>query len=509
MGTRGCYFYRYRNLYFVYFRHYDSYPEGLGVEMLQCLRLPHAITEKQQELEEILDELDGQSLPQELDGDDSLMIFDQRSNSFGLDVEWIYGIDLDRNVFLVNGIPFYSLECLPEPEDFPEDVVNDFYDNLACAPDCPPEYKYKKPAAPVVDDSDLKTYRSLACTGSDAALSDLLGINDTLSTNEQVRVSVLEVMIGQYIYFTKPYPDISRLTYEFEFISNPNQLSDEDWLDVHSLVSLAFVPQMFDAPSMFVHPIEPSREEFIWAREDIVICLATHLDNERCLQASMSRLIKTILEQQDAPGDYFGVAFSVSHCAIVKVVKDAYTATFSHTTALHFLPSFFSESPSTPGITALARLGYRIDPALFVSVMKVWRDRRHIYCTKPFAQRINGAPPSVNSAALPVDLWQEIALYLDLRDVLVLGLVSKLCREAASLVLRYPHVLGHRLVAVSKEMPRSPLRAASFTAERAGTPTTVVVGQGASHASQTKFVYPLLYATSPITGFYISVSWLA
>lgn len=507
MGTRGCYFYRYRNLYFVYYRNSDSYPEGLGVEMLQCLRLPHAITEKQQELEEILDELDGQSLPQEFDGD-SLMIFDQRSNSFGLGVEWIYGIDLDRNVFLVNWVPFYSLECFPEPEDFPEDVVNDLYDNLACAPECPPEYKYKKPAAPVIDDSDLKTYRSLACTGPDAALSDLLGINDTLSTNEQVRVSVLEMMIAQCIYFTNPHPDISRLTYEFEFISNPNQLSDEEWLDGYFLVSLAFVPQMFDAPSMF-HPIKPSRKEFIWAREDTVICLATHLDNERCLQASMSRLIKTILEQRDAPGDYFGVAFSVSHCAIVKVVKEAYTATFSHTTALQFLPSFFSESPSTPGITALARLGYRIDPTLFVSVVKVWCDRRHIYCTKPFAQRINGAPPSVNSAALPVELWQEIALYLNLQGVLVLGLVSKLCRQAASSVLRYPHVLGHRLVAVSKEMPRSPLRAASFTAERAGTPTTVVVGQGASHASRTKFVYPLLYATSPGVGFNIPVSWLA
>lgn len=450
----------------------------------------------------MLDELDGQSLPQEFDG---LIIFDQRPNYDKMDVSWIYGIDLNRNVFLVNGAPFYSLECLPEPEDFPEDVVDDLYDNLACAPECPPEYKYKRPAAPVVDDSDLKTYRSLACTGPDAAVSDLLGINDTLSTNEQVRVSVLETMIGQCIYST--HSDISQLTYEFEFISNHNQLTDEEWLAGCSLVSLAFVPQMFDVPFIFAHPTQPSRKEFIWAREDTVICLATHLDNERCLQASMSRLIKAILEQRDAPGDYFGVAFSVSHCAIVKVVKNAHTATFSHTAALQFLPSFFSESPSTPGITALARLGYRIDPALFVSVMKVWRDRRHICYTKSFAQRINGAPPSVNSAALPVELWQEIAFYLGLRDVLVLGLVSKLCREAASVVLRYPHVLGHRLVAVSKEMPRSPLRAASFTAERAGTPTTVFVGQDASRASEIKFVYPLLYATSPDTGFDLPVSW--
>lgn len=504
MGTPGCYVYRYRNMYFAYYRRYDSYPEGLGVEMLQCLRLPHAITKKQQELEEMLDELDGQSLPQEFD---DLIIYDQQSNfdDMGkplMDVSWIYGIDLDHNVFRVNGIPFYSLEFLPEPEDFPEHVVNDFYDNLACAPECPPKYKYKRPAAPVVDDSDLKIYGSLVCTGPDASLSGLLGINDILSTNEQVRVSLLEMVIGQCIYST--HLKISRLTHEFEFISNHNQLTDEEWLAGCSLVRLAFVPQMFDVRSMFAHPTKrPSRKEFIWVREDTVICLTSHLDNERCLQASMSRLIKTILEQRDAPGDYFGVAFSVSQCAIVKVVKDAYTTTFSHTTALQFLPSFFSESPSTPGITALARLGYRIDPALFVRVMNVWC--HSFYYPDLFAHtRIDGAPPSVNSAALPAELWQEIALYLDLQDVLILGLVSKLCREAASTVLRYPHVLGHRLVSVSKEMPRSPLRAASFTAELAGTPTSVFIGLG---SSRKEFVYPLLYATSPDSGFFIPASW--
>lgn len=356
----------------------------------------------------MLDELDGQSLPKEFD---DLIIFDQRPNFDDMDkslmdVSWIYGIDLDHNVFRVNGIPFYSLECLPEPEDFPKHVVNDFYDNLACAPECPPKYKYKRPAAPVVDDSDLKTYGSLVCTGPDASLSGLLGINDTLSTNEQVRVSLLEMMIGQCIYST--HLKISRLTHEFEFISNHNQLMDEEWLAGCSLIRLAFVPQVFDVRSMFAHPTEwPSRKEFIWAREDTVICLATHLDNERCLQASMSRLIKTILEQRDAPGDYFGVAFSVSQCAIVKVVKDAYTATFSHTAALQFLPSFFSESPSTPGIIALARLGYRIDPALFVRVMNVWC--HSFYYPDLFAHtRIDGAPPSVNSVALPAELCYAV-----------------------------------------------------------------------------------------------------
>ena len=34
MGTRGYYVYRHNGRYFIYYNHYDSYPEGLGVEFL-------------------------------------------------------------------------------------------------------------------------------------------------------------------------------------------------------------------------------------------------------------------------------------------------------------------------------------------------------------------------------------------------------------------------------------------------------------------------------------------
>ncbi|KAG2145821.1 hypothetical protein DEU56DRAFT_788215 [Suillus clintonianus] len=81
--------------------------------------------------------------------------------------------------------------------------------------------------------------------------------------------------------------------------------------------------------------------------------------------------------------------------------------------ALQFLRAFSSDSRSTPGIIALARLGHRIDPALFENSL---------------------------------ELWQEIALHLDLTDVLALGMVSELCRQAASMVLHYPHVSAHCLV---------------------------------------------------------------
>ncbi|KAG0701203.1 hypothetical protein DFH29DRAFT_852784 [Suillus ampliporus] len=491
MGTRGYRVYHYRNMYFPYYHHLDSYPHGLGVKILNSMRSPHAITSQKQELKEIFDEWDGSS-DSEWDLDENHMastgITSKRPKYGIVDAEWIYEIDLDHNIFHVNGIPFYSLECLPDDDDFLEHISEDHYEKLACAPGCPPQYKYKRPIPPVVGDSDLATYQSLVCTGPRADLSDLLATSHILTPNEQVRVSLLEMMIGQCIILLD-FVTAAELIYELD-ISHHTRLADENWSAACSMANLAFVPQIFDGSSGFVHHLQLSRKEFTWVREDTVVCIATHLDDERCLQASISRLINAILEQQDVPGDYFGVAFSVAHCAIIKVVKHAHTTTFSHTAALQFVPSPYADSPSTPGITALARLGYRVDPAIFVRATEICRWRRGMKSDKwrsdhnqSFAEGANDAPPSVSCAVLPPELWQEIALYLGLQDILSLGLVSKLCREAASTTLRYPHVCGHRLVAVSKEMPECLLKyrrflyAASFsTAQVSGIPAPVVFG---------------------------------
>lgn len=273
------------------------------------------------------------------------------------------------------------------------------------------------------------------------------------------------------------------------------------------MVNLAFVPQIFGDPcKFFIYHPELKRQEFTWAREDTVICIATHLDDKRCLQASISRLVDAITEQKDHPGNYFGIAFSVYHCAIVKVVKDTRTAKFSHTAALQFLPSFYADSPSTPGITALARLGYRIDPALFVRAMQAYhrakprvsrRKKPRVYRRKKprvkkrqadhktsLAEVAEDAPPQTCSAVLPPELWREIAFYLCLDDLFILGSVSKLCRDVASMVLRYPHVCGYRLSDAPKEQPTRFqndyrfLRATSFLAVRDGIPAIVVVGLG-------------------------------
>ncbi|KAG1745728.1 hypothetical protein EDB19DRAFT_2023615 [Suillus lakei] len=471
-----------------------GYAEGLGLKVLRLIRQPNGIATYRQEFGEMLDGLKSpsHSLLHIENGDD----FDTPSRERPGGYMWTYEIDLDRNIFHINGMPFFSLECLPDDDAFlqyiadgpiPENAYidhlsRDHYGHVACSSLCPPEHKYKKPTPPIVDDSDLATYQSLMCTGSQVALSDMLAISDVLSQDEHVRVSLLEVMIGQRMVGS----DVGKEIHEIELLNDHNQLTDNQWSIACFMAGIAFVPQMFDNIWRVRHP-KPKRKEFTWVREDTVVFIATHLHDERCLQASVSRLINAILEKKDNPGHYFGIAFSVHHCAVVKVVKDAHTITFSHTNALQFIPSFYAHSPSTPGITALARLGHRIDPALFERAMKVCRYNppMSIKTKKLLAQEADGSddvPPNITCPTLPLELWREIALYPHYLDLITIGLVSKLCRGAALAVLRYPHFCGYRLAAVPKKIPKYLqkkhifMRAACFSAVQAGIPTTLDVG---------------------------------
>ncbi|KAG2064506.1 hypothetical protein BDR04DRAFT_1162468 [Suillus decipiens] len=362
-----------------------------------------------------------------------------------------YEIDLDRNIFHICDKPFFSLECLPEDDAFIQYITDgetskDHYGHTAGALRCPPEYKYKRPTPPIINNSDLATYQSLMCTGSQVALSDL---SDILSQDEHVRVTLLEVIIGQCMVA----PTIAEEIYQIELTNDHNQITDNQW-------SIA-------------HLMELKRKDFTCVREDTVVCMTTHLYDERCPQASVSRLIDEISKQKDNPGHYFGIAFSVFHCAVVKVVKDAHTISFSHTSAVQFLPSFCAYSPSTPGITALARLGHRIDPALFQRAIESLLAQG--------ADSNDDVPFSAicPSPTLPLELWREIAHYLSPYQLISLGFVSRLCREAALMVLRCPHLYDFRLVAASREKPEYlrekhlSLRAASFSAVQAGIPATV------------------------------------
>ncbi|KAG2036173.1 hypothetical protein BDR03DRAFT_898754 [Suillus americanus] len=377
-------------------------------------------------------------------------------------------------------------------------VLGEMLDGLESASQCPPEHKYKKPAPPIIDNSNLASYQSLMCTGSYMVLSDLLAVSNILSRNEHVRVSLLEVMIGRCMVS----PVFSEEICGLEFVFDHNRLTDDQWSIACFLASFAFVPQIF-GDDLVCYP-ELKRKEFTWIREDTVIYIATHLDDKRCLQASVSRLVNAITEQKDNPGDSFGIAFSVYHCAVVKVVKDSHTMSFSHTNALQFLPSIYTDSPSTPGITTLARLGYRNDPALFEHAMELCGYNRpmsmRIQPEESLRRGTNGGddvPPNTICSPLPLELWKEIALHLHPFNLIAFSLVSTLCREAASMVLRYPHLCGYRLVAVPKKKPEYlqdqhlSLHTTSFSAARTGVPATVLVGCQFEYGQSRYLDFPL------------------
>jgi hypothetical protein len=234
MGTRGHYVYRYRNIYFVYYSNSDSYPEGLGIQMLHSMRQPNAITKERQRFGEILDKilvLDDVRRARPNEGVDFIAQKQRPQNDVW--IEWTYEIDLDRNIFHIDGIPFYSLECLPTDEGFVGYISKDNYGNLACAEECPHEHKYQRPAPPVVEDSDLATYRSLECAGTEVALSDLLASGDTLCPDEHVRVLLLETMIGWCMARPRPRftkatdsPGVGQMVCDIEIAFDHNRLTD-------------------------------------------------------------------------------------------------------------------------------------------------------------------------------------------------------------------------------------------------------------------------------------------
>ncbi|KAF1960912.1 hypothetical protein CC80DRAFT_489144 [Byssothecium circinans] len=129
MGTRGLYAYKYRGRYYVYYNHWDSYPEGLGKELagnvpsdpdkfkawLESMRKKYAELERRLEHEclcvspeELLAEpKKARPFNAEDEGMEGLPLFTQPQNT--LFIEYVYIFDLDNERFSCNGCSHFHL----------------------------------------------------------------------------------------------------------------------------------------------------------------------------------------------------------------------------------------------------------------------------------------------------------------------------------------------------------------------------------------------------------------
>ncbi|KII85707.1 hypothetical protein PLICRDRAFT_45062 [Plicaturopsis crispa FD-325 SS-3] len=433
MGTRGFKSYRHKGRYFVRYNHFDSYPSGLGVQVLATIPTgdPQAF---QAWLERTRAQLDTDYKELEGTEDGEYFVRDKQPVN-DLFIEWIYEIDLDRLVFLVDTEPVFRLDNMPPEDVFLRCIGFDHYGHRASIEDTPEEYCYDWTApAPLVDDAALEAYATHK--KSEVSAAKLLSVGSP-SDGELVNTQLLEVLVGNIMKAPSAAHSIRLL----ENVAGREELT-EQMRDLAVLMPcLALLPRLFPHPDLK----RPENVDAIWLRRNVVLRVATHLDDERNMQAAIAALVSAIMGPDEGEDIVYGVAFSIFHCVLVRVDRKA-GGSYDHTPALQFLPSFYATSPSTPGITALARLGFRHDPDM-VERTAQWLERSADISVSSLAP-FKVSPAAVITALdkLPIEILERIAQQLTRSvDLLHLAHVSERCKQIAGRVLRAPLVNIFRL----------------------------------------------------------------
>ncbi|KAJ7033442.1 hypothetical protein C8F04DRAFT_1104747 [Mycena alexandri] len=466
MGTRGYRVYRHKGYYHVHYNHYDSYPSGLGVKVASEVPLgDEEVYQKWlKKLREALDHHFEQN--RELIGTESGAYYiSTEAPSNDLWIEWMYEIDLDHEVFLVDSRPLFALNNMPATEDsFIEYIGFDSYGNRSYKSSTPIKHIYNwKSTPPKVDDQVIHRYNARQTPNSGhAAIPKLFGSSGPVGDCETVRIALYEALVAAMMQNHGFVGGIFAL----ETASDRTQISTALLCRGVELIQLAFgrtlLCKTYERPP-------PTQSEFSWLATNVCLRITTHLDDERHLKKSVLELVDEI-EAKPRSAATFGVLFSFFHCVVVCTDLQG---GFHSTAALQFLPSFHATSPSTPGITAIARLAYHcLDIGSVTTETKIPSDH--------FLHDV------------PLEVLELIVRLLGPSDLQNLCTVIPLFEPAAEYLLRYPHIEDYRLI---EHLPfrndeDSDIRTLTsvlkkrFSAVRAGSsPCVLAVGIGGTRLS--------------------------
>ena len=362
MGTRGYKVYRYKHRYLVRLNRFDSEPADFGRDVV-LREIPRRGVSKEKFEEWV------RSTREYLDAKFEKLAMeptpDTEYNEYVTDqipycphYPWVYEIDLDNLVFLVNHIPMFRLDNMPPGKVFVKSISYDHFGHIDLHEHTPVQYRYNWHAPPPSPSSEsLTAYKSCPNRSSTSSIHELLSTPMELSSIERARTALVGHLITQfmikhsiacYLRYLEKVPDCHHILKRIRKLGL-------------SFVNFAAGPPI---PSL---PCNTSgiTWDFIWIRRDVCLRITTHLDDEENLQASIGDIIHHINETHSA-GTFYGIAFSIFHCAIVRLDIDEQGTSFAHTPALQFLPSFYAKKICTPGIEALSRLGCRASGVEFL-----------------------------------------------------------------------------------------------------------------------------------------------
>jgi hypothetical protein len=322
MGTRGFQVYRHKGRYYVYYNHWDSYPEGFGLDILD--EIPRNVSKKEFEewvrktREYVYEQRDSEVLNDP--SDPTNYVSDKqpdKDDDSEIGIEWIYEIDLDNLVFHVDSQPLFRLDNMPPDEVFVESISFDHFGHRALREHTPDQFRYDWRAPPPLPlPESLAAYNSCHSTirSSTSSIHDLLDVPVALSSIERVRTAVVELLV------TRCMADngVCRNVHVLESVPDRDHIPQSMLQLALSLVNFAVGPPILSLPCT----PHGNSSDFVWIRKDVCLRITTHLDDEENLKASIGDLVHHINASLDKAGTIYGVACSIFHCAIVRVDKD-------------------------------------------------------------------------------------------------------------------------------------------------------------------------------------------
>ena len=194
MGTCGYRVYRHNRRYFVCYNYRDSYPDGLGVEILHEIPVNASKEEFEQWVRAIQENLDAQYENMKDSDPDSAeeYVTDQQPQN-DVFIEWIYEIDLDNLTFHVNSLPMFRLDNMPPSDIFLKSISCDHFGHTAPREDTP-RYNWRAPP-PLPSPESLTAYDSCHNRSSTSSMHDLLNVPVALSSIERVRTAFVELLV--------------------------------------------------------------------------------------------------------------------------------------------------------------------------------------------------------------------------------------------------------------------------------------------------------------------------